>query len=66
MTKQIENNYQQKRPSRPKSRRKSYQTIRLKKTVLKINALVNTLGVPTQDAIVDQTIERVVKFIECR
>ena len=55
MTKQVEKDYQQERPKkkhpgRPKSGRKSYQTVRLqKKTVLKINALENALSVATQD-----------------
>lgn len=49
---------------RPKSGRKSYQTVRLqKKTVLKINALENALGVPTQDETVDQAIDRVLRSL---
>ena len=69
MTKQVEEDYQQdrpkkKRPGRPKSGRKSYQTVRLqKKTVLKINALENALSVATQDATVDQAIERVLNSL---
>lgn len=69
MTKKVEADYQQeqpkkRRPGRPKSGRKSYQTVRLqKKTVLKINALENALGVPTQDATVDQAIERVLNSL---
>lgn len=69
MTKQVEAEFQKqpkkKRPvGRPKSGRKSYQTVRLqKKTVLKINALENSLGVPTQDATVDQAIERVLNSL---
>ena len=69
MTKQVEEDYQQaqpkkKHPGRPKSGRKSYQTVRLqKKTVLKINALENALSVSTQDATVDQAIERVLNSL---
>ena len=65
MTKQVEEDYQQeqprkRRPGRPRSGRKSYQTVRLqKRTVLKINALENALSISTQDATVDQAIERV-------
>ena len=60
MTKQVEAEFQK----QPKSGRKSYQTVRLqKKTVLKINALENALGVPTQDATVDQAIERVLNSL---
>lgn len=45
---------------RPKSGRKSYQTVRLQKqTVLKINALENALSISTQDETVDQAIDRV-------
>lgn len=70
MTKQVEASYQKEQPKkkrpvgRPESGRKSYQTVRLqKKTVLKINALENALGVPTQDATVDQAIERVLNSL---
>ena len=69
MTKQVEEDYQkqpkEKRPvGRPKSGRKSYQTVRLqKKTVLKINALENALSVATQDATVAQAIERVLNSL---
>ncbi len=70
ITKRVEADYQQEQPKkkrpvgRPKSGRKSYQTVRLqKKTVLKINALENALGVPTQDATVDQAIERVLNSL---
>lgn len=69
MTKKVEAEYQKqpkkKRPiGRPKSGRKSYQTVRLqKRTVLKINALENALGVPTQDATVDQAIDRVLNSL---
>lgn len=69
MTKQVEGDHQQERPKkkhpgRPKSGRKSYQTVRLqKKTVLKINALENALSVATQDATVDQAIERVLNSL---
>ena len=68
-TKQVEEDYQQeqpkkKHPGRPKSGRKSYQTVRLqKRTVLKINALENALSVATQDATVDQAIERVLNSL---
>ena len=69
MTKRVEAEYQKqpkkKRPvGRPKSGRKSYQTVRLqKRTVLKINALENALSVPTQDATVDQAIDRVLNSL---
>lgn len=69
ITKQVKVDYQKQpnknRPvGRPKSGRKTYQTVRLqKKTVLKINALENTLGVPTQDATVDQAIERILNSL---
>lgn len=54
-----------KRPvGRPKSGRKSYQTVRLlKTTVTKINALENALGIPTQDETVDQAIDRVINSL---
>lgn len=54
-----------KRPvGRPKSGRKSYQTVRLqKKTVLKINALENALSISTQDETVDQAIDRVLNSL---
>lgn len=54
-----------KRPvGRPKSGRKSYQTVRLQKqTVLKINALENALSIPTQDETVDQAIDRVLNSL---
>lgn len=46
---------------RPKSGRKSYQVVRLqKKTVLKINALENALGIKTQDKTVERALDRVV------
>ena len=69
MTKKVEEDYQKeqpkkRRPGRPKSGRKSYQTVRLqKKTVLKINALENSLSISTQDATVDQAIERVLNSL---
>ena len=69
MTKQVEANYQRqpkkKRPvGRPKSGRKSYQTVRLQKeTVLKINALENALSIKTQDETVDQAIDRVLRSL---
>lgn len=69
MTKQVEEDYQQdqpkkRRPGRPKSGRKSYQTVRLqKRTVLKINALENALSISTQDATVDQAIDRVLNSL---
>ena len=62
MTKQVEAEYQKqpkkKRPvGRPRSGRKSYQTVRLqKKTVLKIDALENALSIKTQDETVNQAI----------
>lgn len=51
-----------KRPvGRPRTGRKSYQTVRLlKSTVIKINSLENALGIPTQDETVDQAIDRVI------
>lgn len=54
-----------KRPvGRPKSGRKSYQTVRLQKqTVLKINALENALSVGTQDETVDQAIDQVIRSL---
>lgn len=54
-----------KRPvGRPKSGRKSYQTVRLQKqTVLKINALENALSISTQDETVDQAIDQVLNSL---
>lgn len=54
-----------KRPvGRPRSGRKSYQTVRLtKQTVIKINALENTLGIRTQDETVDQAIDRLLNSL---
>lgn len=51
-----------KRPvGRPRTGRKSYQTVRLlKSTVTKVNALENALGIATQDETVDQAIDRVI------
>lgn len=51
-----------KRPvGRPKTGRKTYQTVRLlKSTVTKINALENALGIATQDETVDQALDRVI------
>ena len=70
MTKKVEEDYQEEQPKkkrpvgRPKSGRKSYQTVRLqKKTVLKINALENALSISTQDTTVDQAIERVLNSL---
>lgn len=49
---------------RPKTGRKSYQTVRLlKSTVTKINALENALGISTQDDTVDQAIDRVINSL---
>lgn len=49
---------------RPKSGRKSYQTVRLlKQTVIKINALENALGISTQDETVNQAIDRVLNSL---
>lgn len=69
-TKKVEATYQQEQvkkkrsAGRPKSGRKSYQTVRLqKKTVQKINALENALSVSTQDATVDQAIDRVLNSL---
>lgn len=45
---------------RPHTGRKTYNVIRVQKsTVLKINALKNTLGLANQDETVDMTIDRV-------
>lgn len=69
MTKQVEADYQKqpkkKRPvGRPKSGRKTYQTVRLQKeTVLKINALENTLSIKTQDETVNQAIDRILRSL---
>ena len=54
-----------KRPvGRPKSGRKSYQTVRLQKqTVLKINALENALCIATQDETVDRAIDQVLRSL---
>lgn len=50
-----------KKRGRPKSGRKSYQTVRLlKPTVTKINALENALGATTQDEIINQAIDRII------
>ena len=64
-TRKVEKELEQKRPvGRPKSGRKSYQTVRLlKTTVTKINALENALGIPTQDETVDQAIDRVISSL---
>lgn len=52
------------RVGRPKSGRKTYQTVRLQKeTVLKINALENALSIKTQDETVDQAIDRVLRSL---
>lgn len=60
----IEKQPKKKRVGRPKSGRKSYQTVRLEKsTVLKINALENALGIKTQDETVDQAIDRVLRSL---
>lgn len=63
--KELEQKSTTKRPvGRPKSGRKSYQTVRLlKTTVTKINALENALGIPTQDETVDQAIDRVINSL---
>lgn len=64
MTKQVEASYQKRPVGRPKSGRKSYQTVRLQKeTVLKINALENALSIKTQDETVDQAIDRVLRSL---
>ena len=64
-TRKVEKELEQKRPvGRPKTGRKSYQTVRLlKTTVTKINALENALGIPTQDETVDQAIDRVINSL---
>ena len=64
-TRKVEKELEQTRPvGRPKSGRKSYQTVRLlKTTVTKINALENALGIPTQDETVDQAIDRVINSL---
>lgn len=49
---------------RPKSGRKSYKTVRLQKqTVLKINALENTLSIGNQDETVDQALDQVIRSL---
>lgn len=49
---------------RPRTGRKSYQTVRLlKSTVLKINSLENALGIPTQDETVEQAIDEVINSL---
>src|SRR5699024_1307849 len=66
ITHKVESNLQhKKRPvGRPKTGRKSYKTVRLlTSTVLKINALENALGIKTQDATVDQAIDRVINSL---
>ena len=69
MTKQVEAEFQKqpkkKRPvGRPKSGRKSYQTVRLEKsTVQKINALENALSIKTQDETVDQSLDRMLRSL---
>ena len=66
ITNKVENDIQhRKRPvGRPKTGRKSYKTVRLlTSTVLKINALENALGIKTQDATVDQAIDRVINSL---
>src|SRR5699024_11520220 len=66
LTHKVESNLQhKKRPvGRPKTGRKSYKTVRLlTSTVLKINALENALGIKTQDATVDQAIDRVINSL---
>lgn len=55
------NNINKRPVGRPKTGRKSYQTVRLlKSTVTKINALENALGIATQDETVDQAIDRII------
>lgn len=52
------------RVGRPKSGRKTYQTVRLQKeTVLKINALENALSIKTQDETVGQAIDCVLRSL---
>ena len=59
--KDLETKVEKRRVGRPKTGRKSYQTVRLQKsTVIKINALENALGITTQDETVDQAIDRVI------
>ncbi len=59
--KELETKGEKRRVGRPKTGRKSYQTVRLQKsTVIKINALENALGITTQDETVDQAIDRVI------
>ena len=62
---QVENQLKKKRPvGRPKSGRKSYQTVRLQKeTVIKINALENALSIKTQDETVNQAIDKVLRSL---
>ena len=48
--KDLETKVEKRRVGRPKTGRKSYQTVRLQKsTVIKINPLENALGITTQD-----------------
>ena len=55
---------EKRRVGRPKSGRKIYQTVRLQKeTVLKINALENSLSIKTQDETVDQAIDRLLRSL---
>lgn len=66
--KELEENKQdinKRRPvGRPRTGRKSYQTVRLlKSTVLKINSLENALGIPTQDETVEQAIDEVINSL---
>lgn len=58
----VEKEYTKKRKrGRPKSGRKSYTTIRLlKSTMVKINALENTVGAASQDEIINQAIDRAI------
>ena len=66
VTDRVENDLQHKKRSvgRPKTGRKSYKTVRLlTSTVLKINALENALGIKTQDATVDQAVDRVINSL---
>lgn len=55
----------QKRLGRPKSGRKEYTVARLqKKTVLKINALENTLSLKNQDELVDRALDRILNSLD--
>lgn len=64
MTQQATVEQKKKRVGRPKSGRKRYTVARLqKKTVLKINALENTLSLRNQDELVDRALDRILNSL---